>query len=173
VIDKYETGENVYFRDGDGNLLEVITHYYVQEGILQPSGDMKILYLREVGFPVVNVVTTREWLIWVLNVEIDKEFDNFSFAIAGTAHNVLTSIHRKWIPISMFALPPMMNVIYGVTDIDFIKSVESKLEQDEIIHSSDSELQFKKYEYIFTLRITDFNKEIPKLLNLPYSRGSV
>lgn len=44
VIDDFETGNNVYFRDGDGNLLEIITHKYLEEGILTPSGDLKILF---------------------------------------------------------------------------------------------------------------------------------
>ena len=50
IIDDFETGRNVYFRDGDGNLLEIITHSYIKEGIIHPHGDLKILYLREIGF---------------------------------------------------------------------------------------------------------------------------
>lgn len=81
VVDEFETGRNVYFRDGDGNLLEVIAHTYVREGVLPPSGHLKILYLREIGFPVDDVIAFRELLVDLFDFKFDKVVDNFTFAI--------------------------------------------------------------------------------------------
>lgn len=161
-VDGFETGKNVYFRDPDGNLLEIISHYYIHESILKSQGDLELLYLREIGMPVESVPDAREWFIRILGFKTDKESENFTFAISGTAHNVITSIHRKWIPISMFALVPEMRITYGVTDVDFIHKVKSKLESNEIVTSTESELCFNKFDYQFKLIISDFKKEIPR-----------
>lgn len=171
IVDIFETGKNVYFRDGDGNLLEIITHNYVKEGILPPSGPLKILYLRETGFPVDSVTHFRELLVRILNLKLDKVSDNFAFAIGGTAHAVIPSKKRKWIPISMTALPPTMNVSFGVTNSIFINEVKTYLQKEDIIYESngDGELYFKIHEYSFSLCMTNFPEEVPSLLNLPYS----
>ncbi|NOU75821.1 hypothetical protein GC098_31460 [Paenibacillus sp. LMG 31458] len=120
IVDAFETGKNVYFRDGDGNLLEIITH----------------------------------------------------FAIGGTAHAVIPSKKRKWIPISMSALTPTMNVSFGVTNSIFIEEVKTCLQEEDIFYESngDGELHFKINEYNFDLCMTNFPEEVPSLLNLPYSR---
>lgn len=169
AVDDFKTGKNVYFRDGDGNLLEVITHNYVKEGILPPSGPLKILYLREIGFPVDSVIQFRKLLVRLLNLKLDKVYDNFTFAIGGTAHAVITSKQRKWIPISMIALPPKMNVSFGVTDSNFIDEVRTGLQEEDINYemNSDGELHFQVNEYSFCLCMTNFPREAPGLLNLP------
>lgn len=169
VVDNFETGRNIYFRDGDGNLLEIITHTYIKEGVLSPSGVLKILYLREIGFPVDSVINFRESLVKIFNFKLDKVSDNFTFAIGGTAHAVIPSKTRKWTPISMFALPPAMNVSFGVTDSDFIDEVRTSLDEQDIIYENNSELRFTINEYIFSLIVTTFPKDVPSLLNLPYS----
>jgi len=169
-IDNFETGENVYFRDGDGNLLEIISHFYIKEDVIEPKGSLSLIYLREVGFPVPDVIQFREWLVETLNVKLDKILDNFSFAIGGTAHCVITSINRKWIPISMVALPPKIKVTFGVTDHVFIRSVAEKLQSDEIISFQDGELHFNKLGYYFILKVSDIGAQVPSLLNLPLSR---
>ncbi|NOU96776.1 glyoxalase/bleomycin resistance/dioxygenase family protein [Paenibacillus sp. LMG 31456] len=170
IIDNFETGRNVYFRDGDGNLLEIISHHYIQEGILPPSGALNILYLREIGFPVENVIEFREMLVKILNFKLDKVSDIFAFAIGGTAHCVIPSKKRKWIPISMSALPPTMEVGFGVTDIHFINEVKARLDEQNISYEWNGGLYFKINEYSFCLSITNFPKEAHHLLNLPFSR---
>ncbi|KRF34602.1 hypothetical protein [Paenibacillus sp. Soil787] len=162
-MDVFETGKNVYFRDGDGNLLEIITHNYVKEGILPSNGPLKILYLREIGFPVDSVIHFRELLVRVLKLRLDKVSDNFTFAIGGTAHAVIPSKTRKWIPISMFALPPTINVSFGVTNSIFIDEVKTCLQNEGIIYESkgDGELYFKIHDYSFGLCMTNFPKRYP------------
>ncbi|MGQ7887339.1 VOC family protein [Paenibacillus sp. WC2504] len=173
IIDDFETGMNVYFRDGDGNLLEIITHHYIKEGILAPSGELKILYLREIGFPVDSVIDFRKFFVEIFNFKLDKVSDNFTFAIGGTSHAVVTSKKRKWIPIAMTALPPTMKVVFGVSSSDFMDKVKISLSA-KCIHfdenKEDRQLNFKINEYNFYLRLTNFPEEVPTLLNLPYSR---
>ncbi|WP_068774131.1 VOC family protein [Paenibacillus sp. FJAT-26967] len=168
-IDDFGTGKNVYFRDGDGNLLEIITHTYVKEGILSPGGELKILYLREIGFPVDSVIDFRELLVDIFNFKLDKVFDDFTFAISGTAHAVIASKKRKWIPIAMTALPPKMNVSFGASSSGFIEMVKTNLTAKGIHYDENNEkgqLHFSINDYSFRLGLTDFPEEVPALLNL-------
>ena len=41
---------NLYFKDGDGNLLEIIAHSYVKEDVLVPHSPLNILYVRKLVF---------------------------------------------------------------------------------------------------------------------------
>ncbi|MDR6549916.1 VOC family protein [Paenibacillus qinlingensis] len=169
-IDQFETGKNVYFRDGDGNLLEIIAHSYVKEGILQPHGDLSILYLREVGFPVEDVVAFRELFVRLLHFKLDKVMDNFCFAIGGTAHAVIPSTKRKWIPIAMKALQPTaMVTTFGVSSHAFIKQVQEKLDEAGILGelTAANELIFNLDVYCIHLRVTTFPEDVPVQLNLP------
>ena len=50
---------NLYFKDGDGNLLEIIAHSYVKEDVLVPYSPLNILYVREIGLPVKSVPVLR------------------------------------------------------------------------------------------------------------------
>lgn len=169
-IDDFETGKNVYFRDGDGNLLEIITHHYVREGILSPAGDLKLLYLREIGFPADSVKEFREFFVDIFELRLDKVRDDFTFAIGGTSHMVIPSKKRRWIPIEMVALPPTMNVIFGVSSTDFVSRVSKKLSEKGVpLFMRDDHLNFKFKEYNIILKVTNFYPEIPALLNLPYS----
>ncbi|TVY09184.1 VOC family protein [Paenibacillus cremeus] len=172
MIDDFETGKNVYFRDGDGNLLEIIAHHYITEGILPASGELKILYLREVGFPVDSVTDFRELLVELFNFSLDKVYENFTFAIGGTAHAVITSKKRKWIPIAMTALSPTMNIIFGTSSSDFMEEVKTKLTAKGIHHESTEvgQLHFRLNGYSFYLKLTNFPANMPALLNLPYSK---
>jgi len=172
IIDDFETGRNVYFRDGDGNLLEIIAHRYLKEGILSPSGELKMLYLREIGFPVDNVIDFRALLVEIFNFNLDKVYDNFTFAIGGTAHAVIASKKRKWIPIAMTALPPNMKVGLGVSSSAFIDKVRTSLTLKGIPYEyqEDGQLYFKLNEYSFYLKLTNFSEKVPALLNLPYSK---
>ncbi|MBP1964055.1 VOC family protein [Paenibacillus aceris] len=171
TVDKSETGRNVYFRDGDGNLLELIAHVYVHEGVLRPCGDLNILYLREVGFPVDDVTAFRELLVELFDFKLDKVADNFTFAIGGTAHAVVVSKMRKWIPIAMTALPPAMNVTLGVPNQPVIDAVIRNLEAKGILYTiANNRLHFKIDDYNLFLKLTNMPQEVPALLQLPYSR---
>ncbi|NHN31565.1 VOC family protein [Paenibacillus agricola] len=176
-IDEFETGKNIYFRDSDGNLLEIIAHHYIKEGILPPRGVLKVMYLREIGLPVEDVVGFREWLKSTLQLQTIKETDTFNFVISGTAHAIVTSIHRRWVPIAMMALPPRMVVSFGVSDQRFIEHVRTLLEKQGIEHMLDDlectegALHFAFNGYHFRLVPTQFAQTLPAMLNLPLSRA--
>ncbi|XEC93810.1 VOC family protein [Paenibacillus tarimensis] len=172
IVDDFGKGKNVYFRDGDGNLLEIITHNYIKEDVLSPSGALKILYLREVGFPVDSVAEFRELLVQLFDFKLSNLSDDFTFAIGGTAHAVISSKGRKWIPIAMTALPPCLSLKLGVTNPNFIDKVRTNLDNRSIHYEmkEESELHFRVQGYHFILCPTDFSENIPYKLNLPYSR---
>lgn len=172
IIDHFGTGGNVYFRDGDGNLLEMIAHPYVKEGILPTQGDLKILYLREIGFPVDDVAEFRELLVHLFDFKLDKVSENFSFAIGGTAHAVISSTKRKWIPIAMTALQPAaMVVTFGVSSMGFMQEIKAKLDRNGIPNEwkDEDQLYFQINVYHFYLKLTNFLEDVPVRLNLPFS----
>ena len=146
-VDEFETGKNLYFRDGDGNLLELISHSYVKEGVLLPSGPCKVIYLREVGFPTDDVAQLREWFKRVLQLKTRNESDTFNFVIGGTAHAIVASTSRRWIPIAMRALPPTITVSFGVTDTGFIEQVRGHVKDEDVLFESREELHWRQYGY--------------------------
>ncbi|BBH22862.1 hypothetical protein Back11_42070 [Paenibacillus baekrokdamisoli] len=169
-VDEFEKGRNIYFRDGDGNLLELISHSYITEGVLPPFGASKIMYLREVGFPADHVIQLREWFKHVLQMKTREESDIFNFVIGGTAHAIVSSTSRRWIPIAMRALPPRGTISFGVTDASFIRQVRSHVEEQSILFESDEELHFRQYGYSIRLVVAaNFDAQIPVLLGLPLS----
>ncbi|OCT13428.1 hypothetical protein A8709_17620 [Paenibacillus pectinilyticus] len=169
--DDFGTGMNVYFRDGDGNLLEIIAHPYIKEGILIPSGKLKLLYLREVGFPVDDVVDFRQKLVELFDFKLDKVKDNFAFAIGGTAHAVIPSTKRKWIPIAMKALQPAMHTSFGVSRLAFIQRVRNLLVERGIPYDyrEEGSLDFTLEGYMMRLIVTHFPEDVPAQLQLPLS----
>jgi len=143
IVEQIDSGVNVYFRDGDGNLLEFIAHPYLKAGVLAPYGTYGVLYLREVGLPVEDPVAARLWMKQTLGLTIAKESDQFAFVIGGTAHAVVVSTMRKWIPIAMYALAPSLEITYGVTDERFLDRVRSSLDRRMIISDTEEGLHFE------------------------------
>jgi hypothetical protein len=166
-----EDTRNVYFRDGDGNLLELIAHPYIREGILDPAGCLRILYLREVGLPTEDVPLFSRWLCSMLEMDTSRESDDFTFVIGGTAHAVVVSTERPWIPISMAALPPKLKITLGVSSRDDLDRVRASLSVEEYRSHTEQSLSFNKLGYDFQLAITNFGRDTPRLLNLPLSRS--
>ncbi|MCY9698102.1 VOC family protein [Paenibacillus alginolyticus] len=171
IVNDYSTGKAVYFRDGDGNLLEMIAHSYVKEDIVTPSGDLKILYLREIGFPIDDCIVFSEWMVQLFDFKLASVSDDFRFAIGGTAHAVIPSKKRKWIPIAMTALQPSMIVTFGVSSTVFIQEVKSKLDAKAVPHEwkEDGWLYFTLHGYHIVLTLTNFPVDVPARLNLPFS----
>ncbi|MBB6733668.1 VOC family protein [Cohnella zeiphila] len=171
-VDRSETGRNVYFRDGDGHLLELICHEYVRESVLPACGPFGILYLREAGFPLADMPSFREWARRVLRMKTAKESDDFTFAIGGTAHAVLVAKTRRWIPIAMAALPPAIDTVFGVPDGNCLNEAEAALAAEGVPYArSGGEVRFRKDGYDWTLRLTaDFPPDLPARLGLPLSR---
>lgn len=165
--------KSIYFRDGDGNLVEMIAHSYINEKALITSGPLSILYLREVGLPTSQVVQFREWLKSTLFMKTNNETDTFNFVIGGTAHVIVTSTERKWIPISMYALKPTVQVTLGASSIQFLDELyeilgEQKAEglskqTEDKVH----EIYFDKEGYCFCVKLTNYDPELLLLLNLP------
>ena len=81
---------NLYFKDGDGNLLEIIAHSYVKEDVLVPHSPLNVLYVREIGLPVKSVPVFTQWLKSNLDMKAMEDGDIFNFVIGGTAYIVAT-----------------------------------------------------------------------------------
>ncbi|MFC5650057.1 VOC family protein [Paenibacillus solisilvae] len=168
--DEFETGKNLYFRDGDGNLLELIAHSYITENVLSPVGGAKIMYLREAGFPTDDVPRLREWFKQVLQLKTREESDSFNFVIGGTAHAIVTSSARRWIPIAMRAMPPRLTASFGVPDAGFIRQVRAHVAEQDIRLESAEELCWNQYGYGIRLVVTPgFDAQLPAVLQLPLS----
>lgn len=163
---------NLYFRDGDGNLLEIIAHKYVEEDVLVPYTPLNILYLREVGCPVESVPLFTDWLKSSLRMNTFEESEIFSFVISGTAHVVANWRNRPWIPIAMKALPPKMHITFGTPELSFLQQIREDLEKNNVHFLFDeNELSFVREGYSFTIIHTpNFAADIPSKLKLPLSQ---
>lgn len=170
-IDEEDGRLNLYFRDGDGNLLEIIAHDYVEEDVLVPYTPLNILYLREVGCPVESVPSFREWLKSNLGMKTLSDREIFNFVISGTAYIVANWRERPWIPIAMKALPPKMQVTFGTPDLSFLQGIQKKLENGNIpFESNESELSLYLEGYLFSVQYTpNFSSDIPRKLKIPLS----
>lgn len=165
-IDETNGRKNLYFRDGDGHLLEIIAHDYVNEDELKASGMLRTLYLREIGFPVDSVPSLRDWLKSNLGMKTEQDQDIFNFVISGTAHAIVVSKQRPWIPIAMKALPPKMAVTFGTPDKRFIDELTKQMDHTFL---DDSKKRFILSDgYPFYMEHTpEFSASMVKNLNLP------
>lgn len=165
-IDETDISKNLYFRDGDGHILEIIAHHYVSEGELQAVGGLKTIYLREIGFPVDSVPIFREWLKSNLEMKTERDQDLFNFVISGTAHAVVVSKQRPWIPIAMKALPPKMKVTFGTPDMDFIYKTAKTISGSTL---ESNKLHFAYEDYVFCIEhAPHFERSLIDRLNLPF-----
>jgi hypothetical protein len=170
-IDEEDGLLNMYFRDGDGNILEIIAHKYVEEEVLISQSSLRILYLREVGCPVESVPAFREWLKTNLSMKTREDGEIFNFVNSGTAYIVATWWKRPWIPIAMKALPPNMHVTFGTPNVSFLQEIERNLHQSNVQCTViDKEVSFKQEGYSFSVRHTpEFEANTPSKLRLPLS----
>lgn len=146
---------SMYFRDGDGNVLEIITYEHIPEHVLPTTGPLHVMYLREVGFPVQHVGRLRAWLGDNLRMTGAYGGDNFDFVHSGTAYTVTVSTSRPWIPIGMRALPPDMRVVFGTPERSFIEEAADKIAADgRLLSQTEEEILFRYDNYILGLRHT-------------------
>ncbi|RRN73983.1 glyoxalase/bleomycin resistance/dioxygenase family protein [Peribacillus simplex] len=165
-IDETNGRKNLYFRDGDGHLLEIIAHDYVNEDELKASGMLRTLYLREIGFPVDSVPNLRDWLKSNFGMKTEQDQDIFNFVISGTAHAIVVSKQRPWIPIAMKALPPKMAVTFGTPDKRFIDELTKQM--DHTFSDDSKKLFILSDGYPFYMEHTpEFSMSMVKNLNLP------
>ncbi|HDR4364234.1 TPA: VOC family protein [Bacillus cereus] len=171
TIDEESGRFNLYFRDGDGNLLEIIAHSYVKEDVLVPQSPLNILYIREIGLPVKSVPVFTEWLKLNLNMKTMEDGDIFNFVIGGTAYIVATWWQRPWIPIAMKALPPKVHVSFGTPDQAFLQRIQNNLKKNSVPYEcKHDEVSFIQQGYSFTiLHTSNLHADIPSKLNLPLS----
>ena len=171
IIDEEDGRFNLYFKDGDGNLLEIIAHRYVKEDVLVPQSPLNILYVREIGLPVKSVPIFREWLKSNLNMKTMEDGDIFSFVIGGTAYIVATWWQRPWIPIAMKALPPKVHVSFGTPDGAFLQRIQNNFKKNSVsFECKRNEVSFIEQGYTFSIvHTSEFHSDIPKQLNLPLS----
>ncbi|CAM4273048.1 glyoxalase [Bacillus manliponensis] len=159
----------VYFKDNDGNILEIITRDYVNENVLPKCGPLQVMYVRELGFPVTHVPTFREWLKDKFYMKTIQDAETFNFVIGGTAHAVVVKEGRPWIPIGMRALSPNMKVTFGTPDLDFI----NELRQDKTAILIDDGVLFTQGTYTLEIEYTpEFSEIILSQLNLPLSQNT-
>lgn len=168
-IDETNGRKNLYFRDGDGHLLEIIAHDYIKEDVINTTGKLRTLYIREIGFPVDNVPTFRDWLKKDFGMKTVKESNIFNFVISGTAHAIVVSKQRPWIPIAMKALPPKMVVTFGTPELKFIKNLSKNTDNSFL---KEKKLLITKDGYTFWIEHTpDFTASLAESLNLPNVSG--
>jgi hypothetical protein len=162
---------NLYFKDGDGNLLEIIAHSYVKEDVLVPQSPLNILYVREIGLPVKSVSVFTEWLKLNLDMKTMEDGDIFNFVVGGTAYIVATWWQRPWIPIAMKALPPKVHVSFGTPDVAFLQRIQNNFKKNSVLFECKrNEVSFIEQGYTFSIvHTSEFHSDIPKQLNLPLS----
>ncbi|MFE4243770.1 VOC family protein [Peribacillus butanolivorans] len=164
-IDETNGRKNLYFRDGDGHLLEIIAHDYVNEDVLNTFGMLKTLYIREIGFPVDSVPNFRDWLKRDFGMKTEKDQDMFNFVISGTAHAIVVSKQRPWIPIAMKALPPKMVVTFGTPNRKFINDLSKQIDNSFL---DSKKLFLSRDSYTFCIEHSpEFNTSMVENLNLP------
>ncbi|MBE7150346.1 glyoxalase/bleomycin resistance/dioxygenase family protein [Bacillus mycoides] len=171
TIDEENGLFNLYFKDGDGNLLEIIAHSYVKEEVLVPHSPLNILYVREIGLPVKSVPVFTEWLKSNLDMKTKEDGDIFNFVIGGTAYIVATWWQRPWIPIAMKALPPKVHVSFGTPDHTFLQKIQNNFKKNGVpFESKHTEVLFIQQGYsLSVLHTPEFHSDIPRKLNLPLS----
>ncbi|PQZ53236.1 glyoxalase/bleomycin resistance/dioxygenase family protein [Bacillus sp. MYb209] len=171
TIDEESGLFNLYFRDGDGNLLEIIAHSYVEENVLVPHSPLNILCVREIGLPVKSVPVFTEWLKLNLDLKTKEDRDIFNFVIGGTAYIVATCWQRAWIPIALKALPPKVHVSFGTPDCTFLEEIQNNFKNNSVpFECKHNEVSFLQQGYSFSVVYTpEFHSDIPSKLNLPLS----
>ncbi|AXK18548.1 TPA: glyoxalase/bleomycin resistance/dioxygenase family protein [Bacillus toyonensis] len=171
TIDEESGRFNLYFKDGDGNLLEIIAHSYINEEVLVSHSLLNVLYVREIGLPVKSVPVFTEWLKSNLNMKTMEDGDIFNFVIGGTAYIVATWWQRAWIPIDMKALPPKVHVSFGTPDQAFLQRIQNNLKKNSVPYEcKHNKVLFIEQGYTFTVLYTpEFRSDIASKLNLPLS----
>lgn len=171
TVTTFTSGKSVYYKDLDGNLLEWTAHYGITDEVLVPEGLLQVMYLREVGLPVHDVGATTAWFQANLGMKVFKSSELFAFVRGGTAHAVVVSTSRKWIPIGMIAIPPHLTLVLGVSGAAYITQIADRLEGAgyPISWSLDqNELSFQYAGYLIVLRHTPgFLSSWVDALNLP------
>ena len=172
VSDVRDSGfqRQVYFRDGDGNLLEIIAFDYIPDDVLEALHPLRVLYMREIGFPVVDVASCRAWMMDVLDLKMSvNSSEQFGFMVGGTAHAVVVDQIRPWIPIAMKALPPPMRLVWGTPNLDYLNAVKERLNDREIdVSEAEEAVGFEMEGYRLEVKYTpEFSEAIVENLKLP------
>lgn len=160
----------IYFRDGDGNLMEIIAFDYIPDDVLPVQHPLRVLYMREIGFPVVDVERCRIWMMDVLGLKkSENSSEQFGFMVGGTAHAVVVDQKRPWIPIGMRALPQPMRLVWGTPRMNFLETACNRLIENGVaVTRCEGEVAFECEGYRLGLRYTpDFLEDFVAGLKLP------
>lgn len=89
----------VYFRDADGNILELIAPHDLPSATERPFSSQDVLGVSEVGFPTHSVGEGARWLREVLGLEAFRE-PSSTFAPAGDMRGrfIVVPVGRPWFP---------------------------------------------------------------------------
>lgn len=166
-------GQSLYFRDGEGHILEIIAWDYIPDDVLPPCHYLGIMYLREVAFPVERVHNFRLWLRNTLEMKSfsDDAADDFDFVVGGTAHAPVPALTRYSYPNTGLNVRSNQRVTFGTPDRDFMNRVRDRLAATgELLAEQPEEIEFQHAGYRFSLRYTpQFPAELPARLHLPLS----
>ena len=102
----------VYFRDPQGNILELIARHELKNATRDKFSSASFLNISEIGLACDNVPDVVQWLKINLNFELYKSSSD-TFAPVGDAHGLLILVlsAREWFPNSgVFATPQPVNL---------------------------------------------------------------
>ncbi len=110
----------VYFRDPNGNILELIARHELENATQSKFSSNGFLNISEIGLACDNVPDVLKWLGENLNLEIYKSSSD-TFAPMGNANGLLILVQnaREWFPnTGVFAAPQPVNIrISGTQNI--------------------------------------------------------
>lgn len=121
-----------------------------------------------IDFPVEDGSAFRGWLSGRFGMKLAKVYDDFTYAIGGTAHAVVVSKRRRRIPIGMLALPPNMTVTFGLGGRDAPARVRALAEGETILSADGDEPIILRDGYRIRFAAgTEVPADIAARLNLP------
>lgn len=103
----------VYFRDPNGNILELIARHELENASQTEFSSSSLLNISEIGLACDNVPEVAQWLEQHLKLKIYKSSSD-NFAPVGNAHGLLILVQnaREWFPSTgVFAAPQPVNLV--------------------------------------------------------------
>jgi catechol-2,3-dioxygenase len=103
----------VYFRDPNGNILELIARHDLENANQTEFSSASLLNISEIGLACDNVSDVVKWLNKNLNLETYKSVSD-TFSPVGNVHGLLILVHnaREWFPSTgVFATPQPVNLV--------------------------------------------------------------
>jgi catechol-2,3-dioxygenase len=120
---------SIYFKDGNGNILEFIARHNLENASDVPFTSDNILEVSEIGLPTENVALTASELETNLNLPLYDGRGSQTFAAIGDEHGLLiiVPLGHPWLPTNSTSAAPMpiqigspdITTDYSVTDLPY------------------------------------------------------